>query len=534
MNHKNYFENMYKDFFGVEEIPRIEVKEKEQVELSKYELIAELFHSINESYLEEESKTLLKQMIEYMRKYQEKIETNYISFRLLLQLQNKNLEKKIIDIIKRASKAFSYTDKTSVTELSFYQNNLKMEDAFKENGILVLKDIKGIELLDTNDKKVLFHSIEVGLEEYPKSIVMIKTNTKEEKNFFFQESINIKENEFNFVLTEKEMTTLDVYSKVLEKIEIKEEEQVMLLDYISATFKKSGESYEDYCTSLIDYISFHKTLPTLPKEKTLEEVFASLNELVGLKKVKTVLYELADMMKLKEKASDKLKLNNLNLHMVFLGNPGTGKTTVARIVADILYNLGYLKENKLIEVSAKDLVAEYVGQTAPKTNAVIEKALGGVLFIDEAYSLAVKESNSYNAEAIATLIQAMENHRDNLVVIFAGYTKEMQEFLNSNSGIVSRIGYTLEFDDYTEEELIEIFKGMINKSGFILDRKAEEKVRSIIKENLGKPNFGNARFVRNIYEKSIVKHASHVKEKKRMDVLRTITEQDITTENLLL
>ena len=133
--------------------------------------------------------------------------------------------------------------------------------------------------------------------------------------------------------------------------------------------------------------------------------------------------------------------------MVFLGNPGTGKTTVARIIASILYNLKYIKTNNLIEVSAKDLVAEYVGQTAPKTNAVVEKALDGVLFIDEAYTLAVKNDNSYNAEAIATLIQAMENYRDRLVVIFAGYTKEMQAFLNSNSGIKSRIGYTLEFDD---------------------------------------------------------------------------------------
>ena len=534
MNHKNYFENIYNDFFGVEEIPRIDVNNKEEVELTKDELMSQLFQSINDSYLEEDSKNLLKQIIEYMRKYQEKIETNYISFHLILQLQNKNLEKDIINFIKEAVKTFSYTEKNNTKELSFYQTNLKVEEAFKENGIIVLKDIKGIELLDTKDKRVLFHSIEECLQNYPKSVVILSTNNKEEQTFFFQESMNIKESEFSFILKEKEMTSLDVYSKISEKIELKEEEQVKLLDYINATFNTSKENFEEYSTSLTNYISFHKTIPEMPKEKTLDEIFASLNELVGLKKVKTVLYELADMMKLKEKAKENLKLNNLNLHMVFLGNPGTGKTTVARIVAGILYNLGYLQENKLIEVSAKDLVAEYVGQTSPKTSAVIEKSLGGVLFIDEAYSLAAKESNSYNAEAIATLIQAMENYRDKLVVIFAGYTKEMQEFLNSNSGIVSRIGYTLEFDDYTEDELVEIFKGMINKSGFILNDEAENKVRSIIKENLGKPNFGNARFIRNIYEKSIVKHASNVKDKKRMSILKTITAQDINTDNLIL
>ena len=219
--------------------------------------------------------------------------------------------------------------------------------------------------------------------------------------------------------------------------------------------------------------------------------------------------------------------------MVFLGNPGTGKTTVARIIAGILYNLKYIKRDKLIEVSSKDLVAEYVGQTAPKTNSVIESALGGVLFIDEAYSLATTEQNSYNAEAIATLIQAMENHRDDLVVIFAGYTKEMQSFLDSNSGIVSRIGYTLEFEDYTNEELIQIFKNMMTKSGFVVEDKAIEKVNSIIDEYRNTKNFGNARFIRNLYEKTIIKHASNTKDKKSKKILTTITENDINTDNLI-
>ena len=221
--------------------------------------------------------------------------------------------------------------------------------------------------------------------------------------------------------------------------------------------------------------------------------------------------------------------------MVFLGNPGTGKTTVARIIAEVLYNLGYTKQNKLIEVSSKDLVGEYVGQTAPKTMSVVEKALGGVLFVDEAYSLAStdKSGGSYNEEAIATLIQAMENYRDNLVVIFAGYTKEMQAFLNSNSGIVSRIGYTLEFDDYTPDELIEIFKGMMKKSGFIVSDEAIDVMRNVIDEYKDTENFGNARFVRNVYEKTILKHASNTKNKTSKKAIKTITKDDISTEDLL-
>ena len=218
--------------------------------------------------------------------------------------------------------------------------------------------------------------------------------------------------------------------------------------------------------------------------------------------------------------------------MLFLGNPGTGKTTVARLLSGILYNLGYIKENKLIEVSSKDLVAEYVGQTAPKTNAVIERAKGGILFIDEAYALA-SDNSSYNDEAIATLIKGMEDFRDDLVVILAGYTKEMQAFLDSNSGIVSRIGYTLTFKDYTVDELIEIFKSFISKAGFKITDEALSKARGIIEDNINTKNFGNARFVRNMYEKTVVKHATNTKDRKKKDLLVTITEDDINAENLI-
>lgn len=241
------------------------------------------------------------------------------------------------------------------------------------------------------------------------------------------------------------------------------------------------------------------------------------------------LHDLVDLITLKNKTRDELKINNVNLHMVFLGNPGTGKTTVARMISSILYNLKYIKQDKLIEVSSKDLVAEYVGQTAVKTMNVIEKAMGGILFIDEAYALADKNGeNTYNGECIATLIKAMEDYRDQLVVIFAGYTKEMQDFLDSNSGIISRIGYTLEFDDYTNDELIDIFKGMVKKSGFSLDEESIEVVNKLIDENRDTKNFGNARFIRNVFEKTVINHVKNTKNNKRKDILITITKKDIT------
>ena len=364
-------------------------------------------------------------------------------------------------------------------------------------------------------------------------MLIILSGNKTEIESFFLGREDIKNNYFMFNIDGLNPDKQDIYNDILDNVKLDDDKKVSLLDYISSTYNKDID-YVSYKNDLIKYISFNKDIPTLKKDKTVEEIFSELNELVGLNKVKKVLYELVDVIKLKEKAGSDLKIKDMNLHMVFLGNPGTGKTTIARLISDILYNLKYIKENKLVEVSVKDLVAEYVGQTAPKTNAVIEKAMNGVLFIDEAYALASTNDSSYNDEAIATLIQAMENYRDKLVVIFAGYTKEMQAFLNSNSGITSRIGYTLEFDDYTTDELIQIFMGMATKAGFIVKEDAIKYLEEIINKYRNMKNFGNARFVRNIYEKTVIKHASNVKDKKRKDVLKTITKNDINVENLIL
>ncbi len=338
----------------------------------------------------------------------------------------------------------------------------------------------------------------------------------------------------------------DVYQAIIYKLgqnnELSDDFKVKLLDYISQTFDNSKMSFSIYRDKLCNQILFNKTgnlaekdIPKYERNKTLEEIFSNLDSLVGLEDIKKALHNLSDLINLKNKTKDDLKLQNINLHMVFLGNPGTGKTTVARIVAEILYNLKYIKENKLVEVTSKDLVGEYVGQTGPKTNSVIQRAMGGVLFIDEAYTLAsgTNLGNSYNAEAIATLIQAMENNRDNLVVIFAGYTKEMQAFLNANSGIMSRIGYTLDFKDYTEDELVKIFEKMTSKSGFRVTDDAIKEVREKIKEYKERPNFGNARFIRNLFEKSVIKHAENTRDKKQRKILKTITREDISTENLI-
>ena len=527
MNTKNYFEDMYTDFFGVESLPSS--IEKKETEKGPQDIMASLFHKINDLMVSDESKELIKKIIEYMRKYHEKIETNYIPFRLIINVNNKLISDEIIDILYEAGVYFDYIN-AKKQNISLYK--LDKIESLDEAGLVTISDITGINIEDDKTIKKFMHEIELYLEREDKAITVVTGSDSEIKNFFLGRE-NIKNNYFDFEIVSINPDIQSVYNNILEHVSIDEEMQIKLLDYITLTYKNDMD-YITYQKDLIKYISFNKELPVIKKDKTEEEIFAELNELVGLKKVKQVLYELVDMINLKKKAGDKLNIKDINLHMIFLGNPGTGKTTIARIVANILYNLKLVKENKLVEVSVKDLVAEYVGQTAPKTMSVIEKSMNGVLFIDEAYALAAKDGNSYNAEAIATLIQAMENYRDKLVVIFAGYTKEMQDFLNSNSGIASRIGYTLHFDDYTTKELIDIFLGMTNKAGFIVEEEAVKYLEEIINKYRDMKNFGNARFVRNIYEKTIVKHASNVKNKKQTKILKTITKNDISYENLIL
>ena len=514
----DYFKDIYKDFFGVETDIKQETKE---VEESSNQTMTTLFDKINKLYITDESKELLKKMIEYMRMYHEKIENIYIPYNIILETNNKETKNEIIEILAQSAKQYNYTNNNEIKELSLYDTK-----EIELNGTTVISNLNGINLEETNTIKKLFNKLDETLEKEEKIITII-TGTNEEITNFFLGRENIKNKYFNFNIIGINPDVQDIYEYVKEKVETND---VELLDYIGKTYKNDID-YVKYRNDLIKYISFNKKLPTIEEKKSLEEIFKDLNELVGLEKVKNVLYELVDVINLKEKASN-LTIKDMNLHMVFLGNPGTGKTTIARIISNILYNLGYIKENKLIEVSSKDLVGSYVGQTAPKTMSVIEKSLNGVLFIDEAYTLAVKGENTYNAEAIATLIQAMENYRDKLVVIFAGYTKEMQDFLDSNSGIVSRIGYTLEFEDYTTEELIKIFEGFTHKNGFEIDGLAIEYLKEIIEQNRNMKNFGNARFIRNIYEKSVIKHASNVKDKKQKKILRTITKNDISIENL--
>ena len=238
----------------------------------------------------------------------------------------------------------------------------------------------------------------------------------------------------------------------------------------------------------------------------LDAIRAEINELVGLAPVKEYVFGLADNLQVQQRrAAAGLKTASLSMHMIFTGNPGTGKTTIARLVARYLKAIGALKGGQLVEVTRADLVGRYTGHTAPLTNSVIESALGGVLFIDEAYSLYRGEQDSFGLEAIDTLVKGMEDHRDELVVILAGYTREMETFLTANSGLASRFPNRIEFPDYTAVELLQITRVLAKNKGYTLAEACTEPLLGYYArwQAVDARTAGNGRLARNTLEKAI-------------------------------
>ncbi|CAG4920596.1 MULTISPECIES: CbbX protein [Acidithrix] len=282
-------------------------------------------------------------------------------------------------------------------------------------------------------------------------------------------------------------------------------------------------------------------LDVVYKESNIASILEKLDkELVGLKPVKTRIGEVASLL-LVDRVRRQLDLSSgaPSMHMSFTGNPGTGKTTVALRMAEILHRLGYVRQGHLVSVTRDDLVGQYIGHTAPKTKEILKKAMGGVLFIDEAYYLYKPENErDYGGEAIEILLQVMENQRDDLVVILAGYKDRMDKFFTSNPGMSSRIAHHIDFPDYTKTELVTIAKLMLAEQNYVMSGKAEAVFEQYVQRRMEQPFFANARSIRNALDRARLRQANRLFERRgdrltRLDLM-TIEDVDFLASRIFL
>lgn len=352
-----------------------------------------------------------------------------------------------------------------------------------------------------------------------KTSELVNQNSQMSPNeFFLQKALG----ECNRDLQTQYMTLLYRFASVVAKADgqVNEEEEKWLSEIMKSQESNIGNGS-------------NVRIEAKQEQDTVESPYDMLENLIGLSSVKEEITKLANFIKIQQVRKSKgLKTPDISYHCIFTGNPGTGKTTVARIMASIYKDLGILKKGHLVETDRSGLVAEYVGQTAVKTNKIIDSALDGVLFIDEAYSLVQGAKEDFGQEAISTLLKRMEDDRNRLIVILAGYSSEMKVFIDSNPGLQSRFNRYIHFSDYTADELRRIFLLNAKKNQYTLDKNALTVLDDIMNSAIEHKdkNFGNARFVRNLFEKSIQNQAMRLSSEPNIteEVLSLLISEDLT------
>ncbi len=507
-------------------------------------------HSVEELECTEEEKKEIISILTYIRNYYFNEDLPYIHFNIGLFTKNTIISDKVINIINRYVRTFNYiTNKGTLwvdSEMLVKRTKdstdmiMQVDKIYNDNDVVIFENLEKIKSLNEFKVDALFTAIEKFNCKNRRSITFFVENEEVLKSLT-QKHPMIVNSVINKKITINGFDASLIKNKVIQRLEnimdIDKEFSENLENYIKSTYYPDTMNEYLYIDNLYNSIVFNKfkllevknsfDKEDVPQElgtREVKEILADINNLIGLSEVKENINEFLKYLDYSKKIDTE---GFANLNMIFKGNSGTGKTTVARLLAELFYKLGFIRENKIIEVTSKDLIGSHLGETAPKTQSVIDSAIDGVLFIDEAYSIMASKGGStsnYPAECMATICKAMETYKDRLIIIFAGYTKEMNDFINANQGLMSRIGYELEFSDFSKDELLQIFKTEVQGNEFELEEGVIQKIEKIIMKNKVGRNFGNARFITNLFDRLVLTHAANCEDDK---LLKTITNKDI-------
>lgn len=511
-------------------------------------------HIVQKLECSKKEKDEIISILTYIRNYYFNEDLPYIHFNIALFTKNNMISDKVINIISRYVRTFNYltnkgtlwVDAEMIVKRTKDSTDMiaQIDKIYSDNDVVIFENFNRIKTLNEFRVEALFTGIEKFNSKNRRSITIFVGEENILKDSMIKHPI-ILDSLVNKKIYIKGFDALRIKSKVIERLEnimkIDEEFSEKLEEYIKSTYFPESVDEYTYIENLYNQVVFNKfnvldikpsfnidDVPMQEGTRDIEEILTDINGLIGLAEVKENTREILKYLDYSKKIDTE---GFVNLNMIFKGNSGTGKTTVARLFAELYYKLGFIRENKIIEVTSKDLIGTHLGETAPKTQAVIESALGGVLFIDEAYTIMASKGGSnsnYPAECIGTICKAMELYSKDLIIIFAGYTKEMNDFINANQGLMSRIGYEIEFPDFSKTELIQIFKYEVEGNEFTLEEGVLDKIEKIIVKNKVGRNFGNARFVINLFDRLVLTHAANYQDENK---LKVITNKDVDIYN---
>ena len=521
----------------------------------------QFFNKVEELPYSKKTKERIYCILNYILNYRYKEGTPYIPINILIYSNDKEGVEKIVKIIGEFMWFFGYLAENmryyseSINNVildKFFIKKLYYENDKRKNGILLLHNFENLLYMEHMQQNLNLNLLTDEMEKNNANVCTIIYGEKKVVKQIIENYHKLSKVLINLELEIEHLEIEQIEKLLIEKLEksmeVPEEVKERIHNYIQATYKQSDNKNMEYVNHLYQSIilAMNNTftmkkkpelkvqdIPEAYNTKDLPTIMKEINSLVGLTEIKEQINDLVALLKFNEKAN--LDIKDFNLHMVFSGNPGTGKTTVARLITDIFFQLGYCNQNKLTEVTAKDLIAEYLGQTSGKTFNVVKSALGGVLFIDEAYAITsgIRGGTQYGNECVATLLKLMEDYKDRLIIIFAGYQAEMEKFQNTNPGLVSRIGYKINFPDYKLEELMQIYLNLLEKNKLKITEEALQKVQRIIKESSSIEDFGNARYIHHIFQKVLIEHAKNIEYNHKEANLYLIAEEDINYEKLI-